>query len=63
MGSIKLQIEPIANVVKQIVTNNAQINYSNFNNIMIYITWVCNSTQSKYGREDRPRVRVIKDDI
>ena len=63
MGSIKLHMEPIVDTAKKIVSKCSQINNSTFTNVMTLITLVCNSTTSRYQGDDRPRVRVTKDDI
>ncbi len=60
MGSIKLQMEPIVNTVKN---KCSEIKNNSLQNIMTLITLVCNSTTSKYEGDDRPRVRVTQENI
>ncbi len=63
MDSIKLQIDFIVNTVNKIVSKSANINNSTVYKIMFLITLVCNSTSSQYKGDDRPRVKVNKNDI
>ncbi len=60
MGSIKLQMEPIVQTVKN---ECSKIKNNSLQNIMTLITLICNSTTSKYQGDNRPRVRVTQDQI
>jgi hypothetical protein len=63
MGLVKLHMEHIVNTARQISSKCCEINNSTFNNVMTLIMLMCNSTTSRYEGDERPRVRVTKDDI